>query len=354
MEIADQSQTLVEAIRDAYANETPLAIHGGKTKAFYGRPIEGIPLDTRQHTGVIRYEPTELVITARCGTPLNEIDRLLDEHRQMLPFEPPHFGENATVGGAVAAGLSGPRRPYTGAVRDNVLGVVMINGKGEDLRFGGEVMKNVAGYDLARTMAGALGTLGVLLEISLKVLPRPLREMTLAQSMPPQKAISRMSTWANKPLPISATWYDGRDLYIRLSGSEPSIRAATTIIGGEPLDWSYVFWKNIQEQSEAFFMEDIPLWRLCVPPATPPLSLQGDTVMEWNGALRWLRSEATANSIRTTVARFGGHATLYRGGDRSGEVFHPLSKPLMKLHSNLKKAFDPHGILNPQRMYTHL
>jgi len=354
MKNADQSQALVEAISKAYADETPLAIHGGNTKAFYGRPIEGIPLDTRQHTGVIRYEPTELVITARCGTPLNEIERLLDEHRQMLPFEPPHFGENATVGGAVAAGLSGPRRPYTGAVRDNVLGVVMINGKGEHLRFGGEVMKNVAGYDLARTMAGALGTLGVLLEISLKVLPRPPREMTLAQSMPPQKAISRMSAWANKPLPISATWYDGHDLYIRLSGSEPSIRAATTIIGGDQLDWSYVFWKNIQEQSEAFFMEDIPLWRLSVPPATPPLSLPGDTVMEWNGALRWLNSEATADSIWTKVAKFGGHATLYRGGDRSGEVFHPLSEPLMKLHSNLKKAFDPHGILNPQRMYTQL
>jgi glycolate oxidase FAD binding subunit len=354
MKSADQSHALIEAISEAYADKTPLAIHGGNTKTFYGRPFKGIPLGTRKHRGVIHYEPTELVITARSGTPLTEIEHLLNEHRQMLPFEPPHFGENATVGGMVAAGLSGPRRPYTGAIRDNVLGVVMINGKGELLRFGGEVMKNVAGYDIARTMAGALGTLGVLLEVSLKVLPRPHREMTLAQSMPPHAAILRMSAWTNKPLPISATWYDGRDLYVRLSGSEPSLRAAATIIGGDQLDWSEVFWKNIQEQSEFFFMENAPLWRLSVPPATPPLSLPGDTVMVWNGALRWLKSEATAAPIRTKVAEFGGHATLYRGGDRAGEVFHPLSKPLMTVHAKLKKAFDPHGILNPQRMYTAL
>jgi glycolate oxidase FAD binding subunit len=354
MKSADQSQMLIEAISEAYASKTSLAIHGGNTKTFYGRPFKGIPLSTREHRGVIRYEPTELVITARSGTPLIEIERLLNEHRQMLPFEPPHFGENATVGGMVAAGLSGPRRPYAGAVRDNVLGVVLINGKGERLRFGGEVMKNVAGYDIARTMAGALGTLGVLLEISLKVLPHPPREITLVQSMPPQAAILRMSTWSDKPLPTSATWYDGRDLYIRLSGSELSLRAAATIIGGDQLDWSEVFWKNIQEQSEFFFMDNARLWRLSVPPATPPLSLPGDTVMEWNGALRWLKSETMAALIRIKVAEFGGHATLYRGGDSTGEVFHPLSKPLMRVHSNLKKAFDPHGILNPQRMYTAL
>jgi glycolate oxidase FAD binding subunit len=354
MKSADQSRALVEAISQAYADKTSLAIHGGNTKTFYGRLMEGTPLSTREHRGVIRYDPTELVITARSGTPLIEIEHLLNEHRQMLPFEPPHFGENATVGGMVAAGLSGPRRPYTGAVRDNVLGVVMINGKGELLRFGGEVMKNVAGYDIARTMAGALGTLGVLLEISLKVLPRPSRETTLVQAMSTQAAISRMSAWSNKSLPISATWYDGRDLYIRLSGSEPSLRAAAAIIGGDHLDWSEVFWKNIQEQSEFFFMDNTPLWRLSVPPATPPLTLPGDTVMEWNGALRWLKSDATAAPIRTKVTEFGGHATLYRGGDRAGEVFHPLSEPLMTVHSNLKKAFDPHGILNPQRMYIAL
>jgi glycolate oxidase FAD binding subunit len=354
MKSADQSQTLIEAISQAYADKSWLAIHGGNTKTFYGRPFKGIPLSTREHRGVIRYEPTELVITARSGTPLTEIEHLLNEHRQMLPFEPPHFGENATVGGMVAAGLSGPRRPYTGAVRDNVLGVVMINGRGEPLRFGGDVMKNVAGYDIARTMAGALGTLGVLLEISLKVLPCPQREMTLAQAMSTQAAISRMSAWSDKPLPISATWYDGRDLYIRLSGSELSLRAAATIIGGDQLDWSEVFWKNIQEQSEFFFMDNAPLWRLSVPPATPPIPLPGDTVMEWNGALRWLKSDATAALIRTKANECGGHATLYRGGDRAGEVFHPLSKPLMRVHSNLKKAFDPHGILNPQRMYTAL
>ncbi len=350
----DQSTALINAVKEAHASHTPLAIHGGNTKQFYGRPIQGQSLDISEHRGIIRYEPTELVLTARSGTPLLEVERLLAEHQQMLAFEPPYFGEKATLGGAVGVGLAGPRRPYGGAVRDNVLGAEIINGAGDRLKFGGEVMKNVAGYDLARTMAGALGTLGVLLQISVKVLPMPSREITVVQRLDPAQAIKTMSAWAARPLPISATWHDGHDLYVRLSGGEQGVRSAAQIIGGDALDWGNLFWQNIKEQGEAFFVQDTPLWRIAVPPSTPSLSLPGKTTMEWNGALRWLKSDAAADEIRSKVTAVGGYTTLFRGGDRAGEVFQPLAPTLMKVHENLKKALDPKGILNPQRMYSEL
>jgi glycolate oxidase FAD binding subunit len=215
-------------------------------------------------------------------------------------------------------------------------------------------MKNVAGYDLARIMAGALGTLGVLLQISVKVLPIPPCELTVVQTLDPAQAIKTMVAWAARPLPISATWHDGHDLYVRLSGGAQSVRSAAQIIGGDVLDWGNLFWQNIKEQGEAFFTEDIPLWRISVPPSTPPLDLSGKTVMEWNGALRWLKSDAAADEIRNRVTTASGHATLFRGGDRSGEVFQSLPPALMKVHKNLKKTLDPEGILNPQRMYPEL
>lgn len=352
MTSCDRSMVLIEAVKQAHARRIPLAIHGGNTKQFYGRAIHGQPLDVSEHQGIVHYEPTELVLTARAGTPLTELERLLADHRQMFSFEPPHFGNQATLGGMVAAGLSGPRRLRGGAVRDNILGVEIINGVGERLRFGGEVMKNVAGYDLSRLMAGALGTLGVLLQVSVKVLPLPSCEMTLARTLDPAKTIETMNAWAAKPLPISATWYDGHDLYVRLSGSESSLRATARLIGGDILDWSELFWRNIKEQGDAFFMDDMPLWRFAVPSATPPQPLPGNTtVMEWNGAQRWLKSTAPADEIRKIVTAANGHAVLFRGGDRSGEHFHPLATALMKVHINLKRALDPAGILNPGRMY---
>ena len=354
MESQDRTEALIDAVAEACAKRCALTIQGGGTKRFYGRSIEGTPLSMVGHCGVVCYEPTELVITARSGTPLVEIEKLLTEKRQMLPFEPPHFGEQATIGGAVAAGLSGPRRLYAGAVRDNVLGVEIINGKGERLSFGGKVMKNVAGYDLSRLMAGSLGTLGVLLQVSIKVLPRPLREMTFAQTLEPAQAIIRMTDWAAQPLPISATWYDGHDLYCRLSGSEHAIRKAAKITGGDQMDWSEVFWTNIQEHSETFFVDDMPLWRLALPSATPPITLPGQTAMEWSGALRWLKADAPTADIRQKATEAGGHATLFRGGDRQSDVFQPLSRSLMAIHKKIKKAMDPHQILNPGRMYPEL
>jgi glycolate oxidase FAD binding subunit len=354
MSAQDLSEPLAQAVREAHGQRAPLALHGGRTKSFYGRRVAGRPLDVSGHRGIVHYEPTELVITARAGTPLAEIEARLARHRQMLPFEPPHFGPEATLGGTVAGGLAGPRRPWGGAVRDNVLGVEILNGKGERLRFGGEVMKNVAGYDLSRLMAGALGTLGVLLSVSLKVLPRPRRELTLARTLGEPEALELMQGWAARPLPLSATWYDGRDLYVRLSGGEQALRAAVQEMGGDPLDWEETFWITVREQCTAFFMDQRPLWRIALPPATPPLDLAGEAVMEWGGALRWYKGEADAGTVRQRASQAGGHATLYRGGDPEGTIFQPLPPALMTLHKRIKQALDPAGILNPGRMYPDL
>ncbi|KFI23435.1 glycolate oxidase subunit GlcE [Nitrosococcus oceani] len=352
MRTHDSSEELQETVRTAAAAQTPLRIIGGNTKVFYGRHLKGTPLNVGKHQGITSYEPTELVITARAGTPLAEIETLLAEQGQMLTFEPPYFGSNATLGGAVASGLSGPRRPYGGAVRDMILGVQIINGKGQVLRFGGRVMKNVAGYDISRLMAGSLGTLGVLLEVSLKVSPRPPMEITLSQERDAHNAIRLFNVWAAQPLPLSACAFDGEHLYVRLSGSEETIQAARNKVGGDKLSDSTKFWEKVREQTHLFFQRSTaPLWRWSVPATTPPIDLPGEWKIGWGGAQRWFRSELTAETIRPAAESINGYATLFRGGDRSGEVFHPLSPPLMALHQHLKRAFDPHGILNPGRMY---
>ncbi|MEO6697560.1 MAG: glycolate oxidase subunit GlcE [Gammaproteobacteria bacterium] len=349
---ADISASLQDRVREAAAHKTPLQILGGNTKHFYGRAINGTPLPVREHCGIISYQPSELVITARGGTPLAEIEAALAEHKQMLAFEPPHFGPSATLGGAIACGLSGPRRPYAGAARDFVLGVKILNGKGEILKFGGEVMKNVAGFDVSRLMAGALGTLGVLLEISLKVLPRPQTELTLSFDATPQDAIAMLNAWKTRPLPLSAACYDGESLRVRLSGSDTAVRVAHHKIGGIVEDEGNAFWERIREHQHGFFNDSAPLWRLSVPPATAPLNLPGHWLIDWSGAQRWLKNPLPAEVIRETVARLGGHATLFRNGERKGQVFHPLPSAMLALHKRLKAAFDPHGILNPGHLYT--
>lgn len=347
----DLTKDIQEKVREAAAAKTPLRIRGGDTKAFYGRTTTGEPVDVHDHRGIASYEPTELVITARAGTPLRDVEATLGKHGQMLAFEPPHFGREATLGGAVASGLSGPSRPYAGALRDFVLGVVCVNGRGKSLRFGGQVMKNVAGYDISRLMAGAMGTLGVLLEISLKVLPRPAKEVTLGLSMDAQKAISTINTWASQPLPISATCHHGEVLRVRLSGSEQGVRSARQKIGGDELPEGNEFWMKLREHRLPGFANDVPLWRLSVPPATPPSTLSGRWWLDWGGAQRWLASDLPADTIRQEASKAGGHAVLFRGGDRTGDVFHPLAPPIAILHRRLKDAFDPEGILNPGRLY---
>lgn len=343
-------QSLIERVRQAVNANAPLAIHGGRSKAFYGGPIRGDALDLRPYTGIIDYEPKELVLTVRAGTPLAEIDAAMAAENQMLPFEPPYFAAGATIGGAVATGLSGPRRPYAGAVRDFVLGARIINGKGEDLRFGGRVIKNVAGYDVSRLMTGAMGTLGVLLDLSFKVLPKPADEITLRYEMDEATAILRFNEWAGKPLPISATsWLDGVAM-VRFSGAVAGVRAAREKLGGELVTDAAPFWRDLRDQRAAFFDPVEPLWRLSVPSTTRPLALGLAQWIEWGGALRWVRGTTDAHSLRTTIASVGGHVTLFRHGDKSAGVFHPLPPVLAKIHRNLKAAFDPEDILNRGRM----
>jgi glycolate oxidase FAD binding subunit len=354
---------LSSKIRNATRERKPVRIRGAGTKDFYGHvtpfhlhpPGLSVVLDPTAYTGVVDYEPTELVVTARCGTRLTELEAELSKHRQMLAFEPPHFGPGATIGGCVAAGLSGPRRASAGSVRDFVLGVRMLDGKGDDLSFGGRVMKNVAGYDIARLMTGSLGTLGLLLEISLKVLPLPAMEVTLRIPQTETEAIRRMNLWAGKPLPVSATCFYRGELMLRLSGAEPAVRAARAMIGGEELSDAAAFWLSVREQQHSFFSTDKPLWRLSVKSTTPPLSLPGTQLIEWGGALRWLAAddggEAAQVAVHNAANSAGGHATLFRHTGSSLAVFHPLSPGMMKITRRLKEKFDPAGILNPGRMY---
>ena len=349
----DAKPELIERAREAIASDTYVDIIAGGSKSFLGRITQAEPLDVSAHRGILAYEPTELVVTARAGTPLAELESALDERGQMLGFEPPRFGETATIGGTVASGLSGPRRPYAGAVRDFVLGIEMLNGRGEVLSFGGRVMKNVAGYDLSRLMTGAMGTLGVILSVSLKVLPRPRKSVTLAFELDEGAALERMTQWSATPLPLSAAYHDGARLYVRLSGTPRGVDAAVASLGGETDDDARR-WEKLREQELPFFRKTMPLWRMSVPPATAPLELPGDTLVDWGGALRWIVSQASPQTVREKAARVGGHAMLFRYGDRSGEVYHPLTRPMLTVHRRLKKAFDPKGIFNRGRMYAEL
>ncbi len=351
----------IDTINAATENKQPLRIRGSGSKDFYGNPQalqHSSVLDTSIWQGIIDYEPSELVITARSGTPLAELEKLLHDHSQMLAFEPPHFNASATLGGCVAAGLSGPRRAYTGAVRDYVLGTKLLDGQGNILSFGGRVMKNVAGYDVSRLMTGAMGTLGVLLEISLKVLPRPATACTLCFQASTPKAMTIMRRCTAEPLPVSATCFHDSQLYVRLSGAESAVQTAHARLGGDKINDGDHFWESIRNHTHSFFQEGKSsgksLWRLSIKPTTPPLSLPGKQLIEWGGALRWLVADEDTDAavIRTHAADAGGHATLFHGNKTTVPVFHPLSPALLKIHQRLKQQFDPAGILNPQRLYT--
>ena len=347
----DVPAQFAETIREAVSAARPICIRGGGTKDFYGGTPHGECLSTTAYRGIVSYEPTELVITARCGTPLAEIEQTMRENGQMLAFEPPYFGAEATIGGCVAAGLSGPRRPYAGAVRDFVLGVRVLDGRGHELRFGGQVMKNVAGYDVSRLMAGSLGTLGIILEVSLKALPIPLSEVTLRREHNQGDAIALMNGWAGRPLPLSATCHVANMLYVRLSGAAAAVHAARKIIGGEEHEDGPAFWRALREHQLGYFTDADPLWRLSVKSSAPPLNLAGEQLVEWGGALRWLRSPADASTVRAAAQSAGGHATLFRAADKSAGVFSPLSPALETIHRRLKQALDPAGVFNRGRLY---
>jgi glycolate oxidase FAD binding subunit len=341
-----------EQIRAAAAGQGPIRIRGGGTKDWYGGALQGEILDTRGHSGIVDYEPTELVITARCGTPLAEIEAVLAAQNQMLAFEPPHFGDGATFGGAIAAGLSGPRRANSGGVRDFVLGAQLLDGKGELLNFGGQVMKNVAGYDVSRLLAGSLGTLGLITELSVKVLPRSVAETTLRFETSEIEAIRMLNVWGGQPLPVSGScWHQGA-LMLRLSGARAAVDAAMTSLGGQAVPDAAAFWNGLREQRHAFFAGDLPLWRLSMPSTTGAIVLGGEQLIEWGGAQRWLRAPASdAQTIRSAVRAVGGHATLFRGGDGNAGVFQPLAPAVARIHERLKTAFDPAHIFNPGRLF---
>lgn len=337
-------QAIQQQIFLALRDKTPLHIIGGNSKAFYGSAQTGTPLYVGDYAGVIDYQPTELVLTARCGTPLSDIESLLAAHGQMLGFEPPHFADTATLGGTIATGLSGSRRAYAGAVRDMVLGVRMINGRGELLKFGGQVMKNVAGFDISRLQVGALGTLGVLLDISLKVLPRPESELTLVFEMPEQQALTQMIDWGRKNLPISALCFVDNGLYLRLSGAETAIKRVHLTLGGTILPQADDFWLSIREQQHAFFNTELPLWRLSLAPATNPLPLSGDCLMDWGGALRWLKTDEPSDKLFAVMQNTSGHACRFRS--TQGFISQALTPNLSHLQQRIKLAFDPDGIFN--------
>jgi glycolate oxidase FAD binding subunit len=349
----DGTDDLLAQVCEAATRSVALRIVGGDTKRFYGRAIDGVPLATRGHTGILRHDPAELVLTARGGTPLAEVETRLAAHGQRLPFEPPHFGTDATLGGTVAAGLAGPARAWAGPLRDYVLGARILTGDGRVLRFGGEVMKNVAGYDVARLMAGSLGVLGVLLDVSLKVLPRPADERTLALELDQAQALEHMASLARGALPLSASsWVDGQ-LYLRFEGSLETLDAVAARVGGELLPDGGSFWASLREQTHPFFAGEQPLWRCTVPGLVAPLPLGDVSLVEWNGMQRWYRG-GTDTAALEAATEVGGHATLFRHHTGAADAFTPLAPPLLRLHRELKRVFDPAGILNPGRMYADL
>jgi len=352
---------LIDKVMTARASQRPLYIQGGGTKQFYGESMPALPngslLDVSPFTGVVNYQPSELVVTARAGTPLDEIEALLAANRQMLAFEPPRFGPSSTIGGCVASGLSGPRRMMAGALRDFVLGATLLDASGTLLRFGGEVMKNVAGYDVSRLLAGSMGIFGPMLELSLKVAPMPLGEETRVLELDETEALRRFNVWRSLPLPISATAWQreagGGLLRVRLSGSAPALESARRAVGGERFDDTPAaeYWNALRDQTHPCFQQR-PLWRLALPPTTPALGL-GETLIEWNGGLRWLAGgDAGADTIRQAVSKHGGHAMLYRyEGASPVPVFHPVAPGVRAISQRLKQELDPTGMFNPGRLF---
>jgi glycolate oxidase FAD binding subunit len=354
---------LVDQVKTARVAGGHFRIVGGGTKDFYGNALQGDALNVRALAGISSYEPTELVVTARGGTLLSDLENALAEKGQHLAFEPPRLGPSSTVGGMIAAGLAGPARAAAGSVRDHLLGATLLNGKGEVLSFGGQVMKNVAGYDVSRVLAGSMGVLGVICEVSLKVLPRPTATATLRFEMDQVQALNKLNAWGGEPLPVSASACWNGMLVIRLAGARAAVEAARQQLRGEAIEPALAagFWQGLRDQSDEFFVSasaavagGATLWRLGVAQTAAPITLPGEQLVEWGGAQRWLCTPASAAQVREAASAAGGHATLFRGGDKSAGTFHPLSAPLARFHRELKKAFDPDRVFNRGRLYADI
>ncbi|MFX1680165.1 glycolate oxidase subunit GlcE [Mitsuaria sp. CC2] len=359
----------LEAMAARFQEGRPVRLTGHGSKDFYGGPLgDAEPVSTLSLNGVMAYEPSELYVTAAAGTPVADVEALLAQHGQHLAFEPPRFvgaasGGTGTIGGMVASGLSGPARATAGAVRDHVLGLTMLDAKGELLHFGGTVMKNVAGYDVSRLMAGSMGVLGLIAQVTLKVLPQPVATATLRFEASQDKALLRMNRWGGQPLPISASaWWDGA-LVVRLSGTEAAVRAAIHKLGGSviPEPMAAPFWRGLRDQCDEFFLGarravqgGATLWRIAVPSTTPAMPLHGEQLVEWGGAQRWVVTPMAPAQVRDVVAAAGGHATMFYASDKSAGTFSPLGPQLTRIHKELKRQFDPAGIFNPGRLYSDL
>ncbi|NWO08136.1 MAG: glycolate oxidase subunit GlcE [Alteromonadaceae bacterium] len=354
--MADQIQSLQEQVLKARADGQTLNIVGGGTKSFMGRTPDNdaATLSLAEHSGVVEYHPVELVLTVRAGTTLSEIEAVLAEEGQCLHFEPPRLGDGATIGGTLACNLSGPARPWAGSVRDQVLGLRLLNGQGEHLRFGGQVMKNVAGYDVSRLQAGAMGTLGVMTEISLKVMPKPATTATLVQEMPLESAIDYMNRRAGEPKPLTgACWLDGK-VYLRLAGARSAVEATAEQWDGEVIENGDALWQQIRDLQHDYFAGDDPLWRFSVRSSAVMPSLDGPWLVDWAGAQRWYRGQATLRDLEPLAAEAGGQVSLFRGGDRTAEVMHSQPEALKAIQRRIKQSFDPDGLFNPGRLYSWL
>jgi len=362
----DISASLQQQVKEAIASHTPLYIHGGNSKLFHGNPVDATPLDVSAHTGIINYDPSELCMTVRAGTKLSDVEALLAKNNQILAFEPPHYLYNkqdtATIGGAIVSGIAGPSRAYTGSVRDSILGVNIINGSGEIANFGGEVMKNVAGYDLSRMMVRSQGTLGALLNVSVRVIPKPEHNITLAFEASQSEALSYLQALRKKTLPITATAWLDNTVSIRLSASEPVLQSCKEKIKGDERLNADSFWQDIRDHQHEFFTakkhSDKPLWRFSLPPATAEkIQLDGDELIEWSGAQRWIHSNAPANIINNIAKSLNGYASLFNDTTNSNNDisrFPELEPALFALHKQLKKQMDPQSIFNPNRIYRGL
>lgn len=357
--MADISEQMIDQVKVAVDGGRALNIVGGSSKSFMGREAVGEPLNVGQHSGIVNYEPVELVLTARAGTSISTITKALDAEGQMLAFEPPTFGGSSTIGGTLACNMSGPARPWCGSVRDATLGVRLINGKAEHLRFGGQVMKNVAGYDVSRLQSGAMGALGVITEISLKVMPKPEYEITLMQDIDMVGAITLMNKLAGRSLPITgACWYGGTQ-YLRLSGSGKAVSSAVEKLGGECDEKGTNFWQSLREYELPFFTGSPLIWRFSVKPTAPPMEDDNNCLIDWGGAQRWHGTQESGQEsekalFEQAAIEASGQASLFRGGDRSGEVFQALPTRVADIHKGMKQAFDPAGIFNPGRSYSWL
>lgn len=366
--MADLTNEFVAQIRKAAAHKSPLIIEGSGSKRWYGNAVVAQrQLSTTGHTGILDYDPAELVLTARAGTTIAELEKALADRGQMLAFEPPRYSPESTLGGVIASGLSGPARPYAGGVRDFVLGLHIIDGKGDVLKFGGQVMKNVAGYDVSRLVTGSLGVLGLITQVSLKVLPVPPAQSTLSFELSEAASIHQINEWSSKPLPITGSaWHQGV-LSVRLAGARAAVASAEQQLGGSKLapEVAATLWRDLQDQTHAFFCSASAmnghrsLWRLSLPAVAPAITAEAiagaqDQLIEWGGAQRWLWSDASPESIREAARKLGGHAVLFNNQHANGDVFDLPAPALMAIHHRLKETFDPHGIFNPGRLYQGL